>query len=116
MVELLVAVMILSVGLLALAGGMGVVVGSVTRSEVVTDRTAALQSGLEIIRSMDFEDVDAGTEEMGAYEVRWEVVGEDSNWKDVEVTVDGPGPSVSGGIPGASQGTETTYTYTVVAQ
>lgn len=112
--ELLVAVLILSVGLLALAGGMGVVVGGVTRSGVVTDRTAAAQSGLETVRSMEFEDVDTGSESLGAYDVRWETVDEGNNWKDVHVIVTGPGPRGAGlGAPASAEVTDT-LSYTVV--
>lgn len=115
LVELVVAVMILSVGLLALAGGMGVVVGSVTQSGVKTDRSAALQSGLETVKSMDFDDVDSGADSVGIYEVRWETVLETQNWKDVNVTVEGPAASGAGaGAPFVTRSVTDTFSYTLV--
>ena len=109
------AVMVLSVGLLALAGGMGVVVGSVTRSEVVTDRTVALQTGLETVRSTDYEELESGSKESGPYEISWETVDEGANWKDVEVVISGPGPSGPGsGMRGVAGEVTDTFTYTVM--
>lgn len=113
-VELLVALMILTVGLLALAGGMGIVVGSVTESDVKTERTAAFQSALENLRAEDFDDLDSGNDSIGAFEVEWTVQG-GNHWKGVEVVVTGPGrTSASAGIPIISQAVADTFHYTVI--
>lgn len=101
LVELLVALVILSVGLLAVAGGTALIIQWTTVSELQTQRTAALQSGVEEIRAIPFEEVGEGSKEVNAFRVNWEAepLGPtDARTKEITIAVTGPGrnPDVSG--------------------
>lgn len=71
LVELLVALVILTVGILGLAGATGLVIRTVTAADFTTQRSAALGGTLERLRSMPFDSVQTGNGTVGPYEVVW---------------------------------------------
>ena len=93
LVEVVVAVMILSIGVLGLAATTAVFVRQVTLGDVNTERTAALQSAVEGIRASDFDSVGSGGQTVGLYAVTWSVTDSTGRSKAVQVITDGPGLS-----------------------
>lgn len=98
-VELIVAVLILSVGLLGLAATTGFVVQQNTLSEVATERAMARQSAIESIRARPFGTVADGSRTVGAFDLEWRVVDTGDDHKTVEVVTTGRGLRPDGDGP-----------------
>lgn len=74
LVELVIAVLILTVGVLGLAGTTAYVVRQVDLSRINSERAAAVQTGVEYVRSLRYVDVIDDSTVAGRYRVRWEVL------------------------------------------
>lgn len=116
LVELLVAMVVLGVGVLGLAAGTGWMVRSVDLTRIETARSAALQAGIEQVRSTPFASVDDGTTTEGDFEIRWRVVSESPNWKHLEFVLEGPGRvrGSTGTRPAISDAVADTLEYRVI--
>lgn len=97
LVELIVAVLVLSIGVLGLAATTAVFVRQVTVGDVNAERSAALQSVVESIRAADFASVGSGTQTVGLYGVTWSVTDSTGQSKEVRVITNGPGVSRDSG-------------------
>jgi len=116
LLELIMALTILSVGALAMAGTTVYAVQSITLSELATNRSAARQSTVERIMSQEFDSVAVGTDSIGPFVMDW-TVGDFADWKAVEIVTMGPGrvPASDGSSPGGLIGVVTdTLTLTVL--
>lgn len=115
MVEVIVALVILAVGILGLAGTTALVVRQVNTSKIATERGAALQSAIEEIRAYGFEDVPTtGSDSFGRYTVDWTAVSV-GRTKIVEVVMTGPGlQSYSGNLSSLSGSVTDTFTYKLI--
>ncbi len=116
LVELVVAMLILTVGILAMAATTAYVIQATAASEFETQRAAAFQSAIEEARSLPFEDVSEGTVTVGPMTAEWtaDPAGATSqSTKEITVVVTGPGRPVAGSGGGRIyQGeVETTHTY-----
>ena len=95
LVEVMVAMLILMVGVLALASSMGFVSLQVMAADIRTERTAARQQAIEQLFAEDFDALLDASKGSGAtvndYTIWWDVT--DIGWalKNVEVYTDGPG-------------------------
>jgi Tfp pilus assembly protein PilV len=89
-VEVLVAVVILAFGLLGVGGVTVVMIRQIEAADLATERSAALQSTIEQLRSLPYESVVTGSDSAGAYRVSWTVVAA-PEWKTVEIITLGPG-------------------------
>ncbi len=96
-VEVVVAMIILTVGVLGLAGTTMYVVRATTYGDITTERSAALQSVVERLRSVDYDSVVASSDSIGQFAVSWTVTMA-SRSKLVRIITTGPGlkTSVSG--------------------
>lgn len=100
LVELMVALVILTAGLLGLAASTGWVVRQTTFAGAVTDRMAARQSGIEAVRATPIDQVTDGNRTVGRYAVTWTVTETTDDSKTIEVVTEGPGLRSSGaGLP-----------------
>ena len=90
-VELVIAVIILSFGVLGLAGTTMLVVRQVTLADVNTERTAALQTVVERLRAMNANNITAGSQTVGSFAVAWSVESENSLGRTIRVITNGPG-------------------------
>ena len=97
LVELIVAMMVLSIGILGLAGTPAAFALQVTLGDVKTERAAAMQSVVEGIRAADYAPVGSGSETVGRYGVTWSVTDGTGRSKSVRVITDGPGLSRDSG-------------------
>lgn len=93
LVEVIIAMLILSVGILAMGASTGFVMNQIQASQVRGERTAAVRQASEILRGTDWgslETVCADAFVAGHYSVRCEVSTND-NLKRVRLITSGPG-------------------------
>ena len=93
MVELLVALVILTVGILALGLLSGQFNRQTTISDIAIERSASLQAAVEELRATPFEDVADGTVTIDDYDVSWTILTDAANYKEVQIVTLGPGMS-----------------------
>jgi prepilin-type N-terminal cleavage/methylation domain-containing protein len=118
MVEVIAAIVILTVGVLGLAGTTAYVVRQVTLSNVVTQRAVALQSVIEKVQAMPFSSVGSGSDSVGNYVVRWTSSTETVASKLVTVITTGPGLHATTSNPFPILGTNVadTFVYRVISR
>ncbi len=117
LVELVVAMLILTVGLLAMAGATAYVIRATTLSELDTKRAAAYQAALEEIRAMPFEDVGSGNVSVGPITASWTAVPAGAtaqSTKEITVLIVGPGRYVGDPSVVYSPDVEETFTYRLI--
>lgn len=113
-VELIVAMLILTVGLLGLAAATGHVIRNTESGQVDTERAHARQSAVELLRARVTDDFTQNVDtpepfEIGRYEVTWTETLSGDNSRVFEVTLTGPGR----GERGAEAGVTDTFEYRV---
>ncbi len=114
-VEVIVAIVILAVGLMGMAGTTALVVRQVTLADVATQRAAALQSTIENLRATPFDNLVDGSDSVGVFDVSWSVTNPDGQWASVEIVTTGPGlTSAQGEFPILSPSVPDTFTYRIL--
>jgi Tfp pilus assembly protein PilV len=118
MVEVVIAVVILAVGVLGLAGTTAFIARQVTLGEVMTDRAVALQTIVERIHATPFDSVDAGSDSMGAFMLTWSSVPETSQSRMVSIVTVGPGVESPASGRGRTLGSAVadTFSFRVIAR
>jgi prepilin-type N-terminal cleavage/methylation domain-containing protein len=91
LIEVLVAMVIVTIGLLGMAAGTGWMIRSVDVTRLDTNRAAALQASIEAVGGLPFASVAAGSSSQGDFDVTWSVVESAPNWKALEFVIIGPG-------------------------
>lgn len=113
-IEVIIAVVVLTSGVLGMAGTTAWVVRQVTLAQATSDRAAALQSSIERLRGYDFDSLAAGTDNIGPFSVSWTVTGAPPV-RTVVVVTTGPGlVPVAGALPIMSNAVVDSFTYLVV--
>lgn len=115
-VELMVAILILAVGLVGMAGTMALTVRQITLGDLTTERAAAVQSAIEQIRAIDFSDLGSGTDSVGSYHVEWVTTESEAQSKVVKILTTGPGLTSAPGFPMLQDVVVDTFTYRVLNQ
>ena len=113
-IEVILAIVILSVGLLGAAGTTLLLVKQTTMADVATERTVAMQGTIENLRSIPFDSVTSGADSIGVFEVSWTVTSIDRRWKGIEIITTGPGLSVGEGFPAIAPSVPDTFSYRIV--
>lgn len=115
LIEVIVAMLVLTVGVLGLAAGTGWMIRTVHYGELETDRSTALQSAIETVRSGAFDDLQDGSDTFGDYTVSWTIGLGTAQARNVEFVVVGPGRLPSdGGMPEISNAVADTFNYPVL--
>jgi len=116
LVEVIVALMVLSIGILGMAAGAGWMVRVAHFGELETRRSAALQSAVETVRAQPFDQVVSASESFGDVTVSWTPGPAGTNARSVEFVVVGPGriSSPGGGMPPVGTAVTDTFTYTLL--
>lgn len=97
LVELVIAVVILAVGILGLAGATSWAVRQVNVADLRTERAVTVQSVLERLKAADFDQVRLGNKDSGGthtirpFTVEWSTTEENYDLVEVEVVTVGPG-------------------------
>jgi len=119
-IEIVIAVLVLTFGVLGMAGTTAYVVRQVSLAEVTTKRAQALQSVLERVRGAGYDSVQlgsaaSGSTSVGPFAVTWTSAADGSRSILVTVVTLGPGlASVSGQLPFLSNSVTDTFTYRVI--
>lgn len=91
MIEVIVAMVILVVGVLGLAGTTAYIVRQITLSDLMTERSAAFQTVVDRLQSLPFDSVGAGSDSIGVFAVTWSSVITGPQNKLVTIVTVGPG-------------------------
>jgi len=75
-VEVLVAVLVLSVGVLALVGTAGLVTRMVGQGHRFTEASALASERVELLRAQGCPSAGSGSETRGAYTISWRIIDE----------------------------------------
>jgi prepilin-type N-terminal cleavage/methylation domain-containing protein len=113
-VEVIIAIIVLAVGLLGMAGTTALVVRQITLADVATERAAAVQSTIERLRALPFDSVSNGSQTVGIYQMAWTVTAFQNQWKVVDLISTGPGMATRGGFPVLSPSVPDTIRYRIV--
>jgi prepilin-type N-terminal cleavage/methylation domain-containing protein len=113
-VEVIFAIVILAFGLLGTAGTTLWYVRQTTLADVTADRSAALQSTIERIRSLPFDSVREGTDSVGDFAIKWTVTAPQARWKSVEIVTYGPGLLSTRGFPTLAPSVPDSFTYRII--
>lgn len=113
LVEVLVALIILTVGVLGLAGTTALAVRQVTLANVTSERSAALQSVIERLRAQPYDDLTDGSATFGRFTTTWAVTPEQRSTA-VEIVTEGPGSGAGTGLPGLKASVVDTFTYRIM--
>lgn len=116
MVEVIAAIVILTVGVLGLAGTTAYIVRQVTLANVVTQRAVALQTVVEKVQAMPFGDVGSGSDSVDSYVVQWTSSTETVASKLVTIVTTGPGLHATTSNPAPMLGPDVadTFVYRVI--
>jgi prepilin-type N-terminal cleavage/methylation domain-containing protein len=90
-IEVIIAMMILTIGVLGLAGTTAFFVQQVTQSDLMTERSTAFQTILDRLQSLPYDAVTSGSDSVGIYAVQWSSVDNGSQNKTVTLITTGPG-------------------------
>lgn len=85
------AMLILTVGLLGLAGATGYMVRTVTLGDLMTERSVAFQSTIDGLQSLPYESVTTGSDSVGIFAISWDSVDDGPQSKLVTLVTVGPG-------------------------
>jgi len=91
LVEVVIAVVILAVGVLGLAGATAYQVRQVTLSDLMTERSIAFQQTVDRLQSVPFDNVTSGSDSVGIFLIRWNSTQETPQSKMVRIWTVGPG-------------------------
>lgn len=113
LVEVIVALVIFTIGVLGLAATTSFVVRQTTLSELTTERSAAIQTVVEELRATDYDLVAAGSRTVGVFDVDW-TVAPGNRSKVVVVRSRGPGLVTGAGTPSLQDNVDEYFTYRIV--
>jgi len=115
-VELVIALVVLSFGVLGLAGTTLYMVRQVTLSRVTTERAAVYQHAIEKLRATPYGDLTDVEEDIGHFQYKAEVAQAGTNTTAMRIIVSGPGLDrvVAGALPTMSNSVTDTLNYTLI--
>lgn len=108
MIEVIIAMIILVVGVLGLAGTTAYIVRQITLSDLMTERSAAFQTIIDRIQALPFDSVTTGSDSVGVFAVSWDAVLDGPQNKVVTIVTVGPGMS---GAPMPTNNPQVTDTF-----
>jgi Tfp pilus assembly protein PilV len=114
LLEVVMSMVIMTYGVLALAGTTIHVIRQVNIAEFGTARTAVIQSVVERVRAEGFDSYQDYADTMGVYTVEWETWRIDSRTKGLRVVSSGPGLDRSDGAVVVAQNVLDTLDYLMV--
>ena len=94
LLEVIIAITILSIGLLGMGTTMMYGVRSVTNADLATERAAARQAGIERLRAMPYDSLGFGWESVGIFTVAWAPQVSTNSSTLMRVITVGPGATV----------------------
>ncbi|NJD18214.1 MAG: hypothetical protein FIA95_02885 [Gemmatimonadetes bacterium] len=115
LVEIVIAVIVLTFGVLGLAGTTAYIVRQTTLAQVTSRRAAAVQSAVERLRAAPFEDLANGQDSVGPFAVQWTVAAGNRSAL-ITVVTQGPGlySDEANPFPTLRDGVVDTFLYKVI--
>jgi prepilin-type N-terminal cleavage/methylation domain-containing protein len=110
-IELVIALIILSFGVLGLAGTTAFVVRQVTLADVNSERAAAQQEVIERLRATSTATISNGSTTVGSFTVAWLATDSSTYGKTVRVITTGPGLSKDAATPRLVNSVADTFTF-----
>ena len=110
-VEVVVAMVVLTVGSLGLAGTTLHVVREVAVGNVTSERATATQSVVERVRALPFDSVSASSQAVGSFVITWTIPQENQRTKLVRFVSIGPGLVTGANGPQLVSNAADTLTY-----
>lgn len=114
MIEVIIAMVVLTVGVLGLAGTTGLVVRQTNLSDLMTERAAAFQTAIDRLQGMDYDSVTTGADSVGIFHVTWSSVDDGSQNKVVTLITTGPGLGGGSGVGTMTATVADTFTFRVL--
>ena len=99
LVEVIMAMLLLSVGLLGMAATTTTLVHQTTVSGLKTHRVLAVQEGIEQLRASPYDSVSSGSISAGIFGVSWSLTAQSDLSKTVRIITVGPGLVYRDGVP-----------------
>ena len=99
MVEVIIALLVLTIGVLGLAGSTAHIVRQVTFADLITERSVAFQSVIDGLQSLPYDSVGSGVDTVGVFALSWTSTPDGPQSKVVRIRSVGPGMSSTGGGP-----------------
>jgi len=114
-VEIIVATIVLAFGVLGMASTTAYVVRQTTLAQVTSRRAAAIQSVVEQLRAMPYEDLANGSDSVGPFAVSW-LVSSGNRSAEINVITRGPGlySDAQNPFPMLRDGVVDTFVYKVI--
>jgi prepilin-type N-terminal cleavage/methylation domain-containing protein len=91
MIEVVVAMMILTIGVLGLAGTTAYIVRQITLGDLMTERSAAFQTIIDRLQSLPYDQVTSGNTTVGVFAISWTSTNDGPQNKIVRMITVGPG-------------------------
>lgn len=114
LIEVIVALIVLTIGVLGMAATTAFVVRQTTGADMRTNRTVALQTVVERLRAMPWDSVGNGSDVVGRFDVDW-VSFDDGLTKQVTIVTVGPGLTAVEGVgPRFSDQVADTFVYRII--
>jgi type IV pilus assembly protein PilV len=116
LVEVIVAVVVLAVGVLGLAGTTTYIIREITLANMMTQRSIAVQNVIERLQAVPFDSVGTGSDSIGFFGVTWTSTNETSRSKIVTIVTSGPGVRTAAGnaFPSLGSNVPDTFQYRVI--
>jgi len=114
-VEIVIALIVLTVGVLGMAGTTAYVVRQVTLANVMTKRAAAFQTTIDHLQALPYASVTSGSDSVGDYAISWTAVNDGSQSRIVTIVTAGPGlATVAGTFPFLASEVADTFKFRVL--
>ena len=94
LIEVIMAMLILTIGVLGLASTTAHIVRQITLADLMTERSVAFQTVIDRLQSLPYDSVVAGDDSVGIFYLRWTVTPDGAQNKIVRLYTRGPGISV----------------------
>jgi prepilin-type N-terminal cleavage/methylation domain-containing protein len=114
LIEVVVAMVVLTFGVLGLAGSTMYLVNQVSVADLATERVAVVQSVVESLRAQPFDTVSSGIDSVGVFSVEWRSWVEGPRSKGIEIVSTGPGLVTTSDGPRILSAVADTFYYQVV--
>lgn len=93
MVEVVIALMILTIGVLGMAGSTAFIIRQTTLADLITERSVAFQTIIDRLQSLPYDSVVNDQDSVGIFALRWTVTPDGPQSKIVRIWTRGPGMS-----------------------
>lgn len=114
LVELVIAMIVLTVGVLGLAGTTAYSVRQVTLADLMTERSAAFQTTIDRLQSLPYDNVTSGSDSVGVFAVKWSSVDAGAQNKIVSIYTAGPGLDRNAAFPMLSPSVVDTFVFRIL--